>query len=189
MEDELIGYKPDILGVGLDAIFCGLNPAASAAADGHNFSSSSNRFWRVLRLAGLTDVQLQPHDEQRLLDFGFGITAVVDRPTRRAEEISGEEFRNARQNFEAKLRRYGPRSVAFLGKRAFSAMTKQPVVDWGRQSTEFAGAMTWVLPNPSGLNRNFTLDTLTTAYTEFRLALFADAPAQFKQNRLASLPI
>lgn len=189
MEEGLIGYKPDILGVGLDAVFCGLNPATSAAEAGHNFSSPSNRFWRVLHLAGFTDVQLLAHDEQRLLEFGVGITAVVRRPTRRAEEISGEEFRSARRSFEAKLRRYGPRSVAFLGKRAFSAMTKHPVVGWGRQSTEFAGTMTWVLPNPSGLNRNFTLDDLTTTYTEFRLALFADAPTRSKQTRLGSLPV
>jgi hypothetical protein len=36
-------YRPDIVTEGLDVIFCGINPAATAAAAGHNFSSRSNR--------------------------------------------------------------------------------------------------------------------------------------------------
>jgi TDG/mug DNA glycosylase family protein len=30
--------------------------------------------------------------------------------------------------------------------------------------------MAWVLPNPSGLNRNFTIDALVRAYAELRIA-------------------
>jgi double-stranded uracil-DNA glycosylase len=69
-------YEPDILAGDLDVIFCGLNPATTAATAGHNFSSRSNRFWTVLHLAGLTDVRLQPHEERRLLDYGSGGGAV-----------------------------------------------------------------------------------------------------------------
>jgi hypothetical protein len=49
------GYRPDILIDGLDVVFCGINPTASAAADGENFSHQSNRFWAVLHLAGFTE--------------------------------------------------------------------------------------------------------------------------------------
>ena len=164
-------YKPDILGSGLDVIFCGLNPGASAASAGHNFSNRSNRFWTVLHLAGFTDVRLQPQDERRLLEYGCGITAVVGRPTKRADEVLSEEFLKARVGFETKIRRYAPRSIAFLGKRALSAIIGRPDVDWGRFPTEFAGTMAWILPNPSGLNRGFTLDALVSAYAEFRIAL------------------
>jgi TDG/mug DNA glycosylase family protein len=115
------GYRPDILIDGLDVVLCGINPAASAAADGHNFSHQSNRFWAVLHLAGFTDTRLRPEDEDRLLQFGCGITAVVARPTRRASEVTPEEFREARPAFEAKVRRFRPLVVAFLGKRAFSS--------------------------------------------------------------------
>ena len=45
------GYESDILASGLDVIFCGVNPALTAAVDGHNFSNRSNRFWPVLHLA------------------------------------------------------------------------------------------------------------------------------------------
>jgi double-stranded uracil-DNA glycosylase len=179
---SLIRYQPDILARGLDVIFCGLNPAASAAGAGHNFSSRSNRFWTVLQLAAFTDVRLQPQDESRLLEYGCGITAVVGRPTKRADEVSPEEFLKARLGFETKIRRYAPRSIAFLGKRALSTMIGQPNVEWGRQPTEFAGTMAWVLPNPSGLNRSFSLDALMAAYSEFRTALLGSSAKRMPKS-------
>jgi TDG/mug DNA glycosylase family protein len=167
----LSNYESDILARGLDVIFCGLNPASSSAFAGHNFSNGNNRFWKVLHLAGFTDVRLQPQDERRLLEYGCGITAVVRRPTKRAAEVLPEEFRQARLGVEAKMRHYAPRSIAFLGKRALSTMIGRPDVDWGRFPTEFAGTMAWILPNPSGLNRGFMLDALVSTYAELRIAL------------------
>jgi TDG/mug DNA glycosylase family protein len=170
-ECRMMSYEPDILSKNLEVIFCGLNPATSAAVAGHNFSNGSNRFWRVLHLAGFTEVPLQPQEERRLLQYGCGITAVVRRPPRRALEVASEEFSQARRGFKAKIRKYAPHSIAFLGKRAFSIMTDQPEVPWGRQPLNFAGTMSWILPNPSGLNRSFTLDALVIAYSELRLAV------------------
>lgn len=167
----MTGYTPDILAEGLDVIFCGINPAVTAAADGHNFSHRNNRFWSVLHLAGFTDRQLRPEDEQQLLQFGCGITAVVARPTRQAREITAQEFRRARPSFEAKILTYRPQATAFLGKLALSAMTSSHHIDWGPQPFAFAGTEAWVLPNPSGLNRSFTRDALVSAYSQLRLAL------------------
>jgi TDG/mug DNA glycosylase family protein len=164
-------YRSDILTRNLDVVFCGLNPAESAAADGHNFSNRSNRFWPALHLAGFTDTRLRPRDERRLLRYRCGITAVVSRPTKSAVDVSLSEYRDVRLAFEAKIRRYAPRCVAFLGKRALSAMTGQSHLDWGERADGFAGAMAWILPNPSGRNRTFTLDALVQAYSELRMAL------------------
>lgn len=35
----------------------------------------------------------------------------------------------------------------------------------------FADTTAWVLPNPSGLNRGFSLDALVLAYAELRAAV------------------
>jgi TDG/mug DNA glycosylase family protein len=164
-------YEPDILVPALDVVFCGLNPAATAAASGHSFSSPTNRFWTTLHLAGFTDVRLKPEEERRLLEFGCGITAAVARPTARAAEVAASEFRDARLAFEKKMRRFAPRFIAFLGKRALEAMTGEYDLRWGRQPASFAGATAWILPNPSGLNRNFTSDDLVWAYSELRRAI------------------
>jgi TDG/mug DNA glycosylase family protein len=105
---DLSSYEADILARDLDVIFCGVNPAMTAAVAGHNFSSRSNRFWTVLHLAGFSDVRLQPAEERRLLEYRCGLTAVVDRPTRRAIDVPPDEFRKARPGFETKVRRHAP---------------------------------------------------------------------------------
>jgi double-stranded uracil-DNA glycosylase len=109
------GYQPDILAKDLTVIFCGLNPGMTAERSGHSFSTPSNRFWTVLHLAGFTDMRLEPKGERRLLDYRCGITVVVRRATRRASEIPLQELREARPEFEDRMRRFAPRSLAFLG--------------------------------------------------------------------------
>jgi TDG/mug DNA glycosylase family protein len=163
----------DILASGLDVVFCGLNPAATAVADGHNFSSPNNRFWPVLHLAGFTPTRLAPRDERELLRYRCGITAVVERATRRASDVSADEYRDARASFERKMRRCAPRVIAFLGKPAIAALLHSGKIAWGRQPDAFAGTTAWVLPNPSGLNRAFDLDALVDAYRALHVALSA----------------
>jgi TDG/mug DNA glycosylase family protein len=40
----------------------------------------------------------------------------------------------------------------------------------GRQQDEIAGVPVWVLPNPSGLNAHYTVDTLAAAFADLREA-------------------
>jgi TDG/mug DNA glycosylase family protein len=172
MTESSVGrYASELLRSGLDIVFCGLNPAASAVVDGHNFSHPNNRFWSVLHLAGFTDRRLSPDDECRLLDYGSGITTVVGRPTWRAADVSSAEFRNARSALDATIRRYTPTMVAFLGKRGAAAGLGRPQVQWGAYEGGFADTLAWVLPNPAGLNRTFTLRALVCAYAQPRAVL------------------
>ena len=159
---------PDLLRKDLDVVFCGINPALSAARVGHHFSSPSNRFWRVLHLAGFTPHLIQPENDSTILQYGYGLTAAVERPTVSASELARREFHEAGGELERKLRRYGPRYLAFLGKPAFAAIFRKGSVDWGKQFMRFGGAEVWVLPNPSGLNRAFSLEKLVSAYRDLR---------------------
>lgn len=168
--DSLQGL-PDILDTGLSVVFCGINPGLSAASTGHHFEGRGNRFWRVLHLAGFTREQLRPEDDRSLLQYECGLTTAVSRPTARAEQLSRSEIKAAAPDFERKITHYAPRYVAFLGKMAVSELIGKRDVDWGLQSVTFGGAHVWVLPNPSGLNRAFSLDALVTAYRELRLAV------------------
>ena len=165
---------PDILEPGLSVVFCGINPGVLAASTGRHFAGRGNRFWRVVHLAGFTPEQISPDDDHTLLQYGCGLTTVVSRPTARADELSPREFKAAATEFEQKIERYAPQCVAFLGKMALSAMSGTRDIDWGLQPATFGGARAWVLPNPSGLNRTFSLDALVTAYRELRVAV---APA------------
>jgi len=160
----------DLLSKDLDVVFCGINPALSAARAGHHFASRSNRFWRVLHMAGFTPHLIAPESDHTILEYGCGLTAAVERPTVKASNLKSREFREAAGELERKLRRYRPRCLAFLGKPAFAAIFRQGRVDWGQQSIGFGGCEVWVLPNPSGLNRSFSLEKLVAAYRELRVA-------------------
>jgi TDG/mug DNA glycosylase family protein len=160
---------PDVVAPGLSVGFCGLNPGLRAAAAGHHFAGRGNRFWRVLHLAGFTPVEMRPEDDRNLLKFGLGVTSVIDRPTAGADELAREEFVAAAAGFQCWVRRQAPGCVAFLGKAAYAGMTNRQILDWGRQDEPFGGAVAWLLPNPSGRNRAFSLDALTKAYRELRL--------------------
>ena len=158
----------DILVPGLPVVFCGINPSAQAAASGHNFGSVSNRFWPVLHLSGFTPERIAAQDDRRLVEFGCGITAAVPRATRSAGELRGREFRTARDGLRAKIEHFRPETIAFLGKAAYEAIEGNKV-DWGPQSSRFCGAAVWNLPNPSGLNRGFSLADLVEAYAALRI--------------------
>jgi TDG/mug DNA glycosylase family protein len=160
----------DLLAEDLDVLFCGINPALSAAISGHHFSNRNNRFWRVLHLSGFTPHLIRAEDDHTILQYGCGLTAAVERPTVRASELARNEFHVGAEALEMKVRRCRPRFVAFLGKPAFATIFNKSLVVWGRQGINLGNADVWVLPNPSGLNRAFTLDALVSAYGEFRKA-------------------
>lgn len=154
----------DILAERLSVVFCGINPGLLASATGHHFAGRGNRFWRTLHLAGFTPVEVQPHNDRSILQYHCGLTAVVERPTARADELSADEFSRAAIGFEQKIARFAPTCVAFLGKAAYAGLSGQKVVHWGLQGSTFGGAAVWVLPNPSGRNRSFSLEQLVAAY-------------------------
>ncbi|MBV7576407.1 G/U mismatch-specific DNA glycosylase [Pseudomonas sp. PDM32] len=166
----------DILAEELAVIFCGINPGMTAAAQGHHFAGSGNRFWRTLHLAGFTPEQVQPENDRTLLRYQCGLTAVVERPTASADQLSLHEFSAAAAGFEQKIARHAPRFVAFLGKAAYCALSGQREVAWGLQAKTFGNAAVWVLPNPSGRNRAFSLEQLVAAYRELRLAVDENRP-------------
>lgn len=160
----------DIIAPDLRVIFCGINPGLSSAHQGFHFANPTNRFWKVIHLAGFTQRQLAPQDEQNLLDTGCGITALVSRPTVTAAEVTREELRAGGDALEQKILRYQPQSIAILGKQAYTQAFGIRKVEWGRQEKTIGKTQIWVLPNPSGLSR-ITVDELVASYRVLNDAL------------------
>jgi TDG/mug DNA glycosylase family protein len=156
----------DIISKNLKVVFCGINPGLTSAMQGHHFSNRSNRFWRVLHQAGFTPYEIEPRFDTTILTYGYGLTTAVARATVRADELSKEEFNSSIESFKQKIEKYKPARLAFLGKPAWSAFSGLKTVEWGLQEKKFGGAIVWVLPNPSGLNRSFTLQSLVDHYQE-----------------------
>lgn len=156
----------DIIKEDLTVLFCGINPGLKSAADGHHFSGRSNRFWKVLHQAGFTPHQIEAINDIDILNLGYGLTTAVARATSRADQLSKKEFDDSIEIFRKKIKKFQPKYIAFLGKAAYKAFSGKKQITWGLQSEDFCGAKVWILPNPSGLNRGFTLSDLVISYSE-----------------------
>ena len=155
---------------GLRVLFVGINPGLYSAATRQHFARPGNRFWPALHAAGLTSRLLHPSEQTQLLEYGYGITNLVNRATAAADELLPEEFIRGRGLLAAKVRRQYPSIVAFLGIGAYchGFGVKQAAV--GPQPQPFEGARVWVLPNPSGLNANYQLAALVRLFKSLRKA-------------------
>jgi double-stranded uracil-DNA glycosylase len=154
----------DVIAPGLKVLFCGINPGLYSAATGNHFARPGNRFWPALHKSGFTLRLLHPSEEDELLHAGYGLTNLVGRATASAEELTPAEFVAGRRRLAAKLRRYRPRVVAFLGVGAYCHAFGEKRVVIGPQPARFEGAQVWVLPSPSGLNANYQMPQLVQLF-------------------------
>jgi double-stranded uracil-DNA glycosylase len=145
-------------------LFVGINPGLYSAATGHHFARPGNRFWPALHQGGFTSRLLHPSEQEELLKDGYGITNLVNRGTATADELAPAEFVDGRKRLAAKVRRYRPRIVAFLGVGAYCHAFACKQAKVGPQAERFEGAGVWLLPNPSGLNANYQLPELVRLF-------------------------
>lgn len=160
----------DVIARGLRVLFCGINPGLYTAAIGHHFGRPGNRFWTALHTAGFTDRVLSPFEERSLLDVGLGITNVVNKATRVAEELTIEDLRAGGRALERTVLRYRPRALAVLGLGAYRLAFARPQAKVGRQVETIGETAVWVLPNPSGRTASYQMDAFTRLFRELREA-------------------
>ncbi len=164
---------PDIIAPNLHILFCGINPSLYSAAVGHHFARPGNRFWRSLYAAGFTERLLAPFEDRALVQFGYGLTNIVDRSSARADELDAEELVIGQRQLSAKVQHYRPQCLAVLGIGAYRTAFNRPKAVMGRQDESLDGAIVWVLPNPSGLNAHYQLEDLKRVYRELLVAVKA----------------
>jgi TDG/mug DNA glycosylase family protein len=155
---------PDIIAPRLKVLFCGINPGLYSAATGFHFARPGNRFWPALHAAGFTPRLFHPSENERLLELGYGLTNLVNRGTAAADELSPAELIAGGRALAAKIRRYRPRAVAFVGLGAYRMALGRPKATLGLQAEPLEGADVWVLPSPSGLNANYQLPELVKLF-------------------------
>jgi double-stranded uracil-DNA glycosylase len=159
----------DVIAPNLKILFCGINPGLYSAATGHNFARPGNRFWPTLFKSGFTDRLLSPYEERKLLEYGYGITNIVERATASADQLSKEELLEGAKKLKSKVHRYTPEYLAIVGVTAYRTAFKSPKAKIGLQEEKIGNTTIWVLPNPSGLNANHQLPDLIKHFNELRL--------------------
>lgn len=139
-------------------LICGLNPSPSSADTGIPFARPGNRFWPALLAAGLTNVDRDP--SHLLKNQRIGMTDIVKRTTRRADELDRSEFEDGVARLDRTIGWLKPTSVCFVGLAGWrAAIDKRATSGW--QSRELGGRPVYLMPSTSGLNASSQLDDLT----------------------------
>ncbi len=161
---------------GVRVLFVGINPGVRSATVGHHFAGPSNRFWKLLYESGLVSERIGYEDDERLGEWGYGITNLVPRASPGIDDLRPAEYTAGWRALERKIRKYKPAVVALVGVTLYRAIL--PLVDTGSaaasgraarvqlglQRVSIRGAQVFVLPNPSGRNANFSYGEMLTAF-------------------------
>jgi double-stranded uracil-DNA glycosylase len=166
---------------GVEVLFVGINPGVRSALTGHHFAGFSNRFWKLLYESGLVPERITFVDDDRLPDWGFGITNIVPRATPGIDTLSPDEYVRGRTRLHAKIRKFRPRVIALVGVTVFRAMFPEHRgrVVAGLQTQTFEGTPVFVLPNTSGRNANFSYAEMLAAFKS--LKRFAHQPSRRRE--------
>ncbi|WP_210365202.1 mismatch-specific DNA-glycosylase [Bacillus sp. REN3] len=157
---------PDHLRENLDVIFVGFNPSIRSSQTGHHYANPTNRFWRILFDAGITPRKYDPTEDYLLLELGYGLSNIVARPTKGADEITNEEYLEGREMLKEKIETYRPRIVCFVGKGVYQQYSGKKQIPWGKQVKPLVpGIIDFVAPSSSGLVR-MKLDEVVSIYRE-----------------------
>jgi TDG/mug DNA glycosylase family protein len=151
-------------------LFVGINPGVRSALTGHHFAGFSNRFWKLLFRSGLAPEPVTYLDDDRLSEWGYGITNVVARATRGIDELRPDEYAAGRSRLRSKVRRYNPAVVAFVGITVYRVMFPQrkgPVTT-GLQQQQLGESSVFVLPNTSGRNAHYSFEQMLAAFEALR---------------------
>src|SRR3954464_147761 len=73
-------------------LFVGINPGVRSAQTGHHFAGYSNRFWKLLYDSRLVPIPVTYEDDDRLPEWGIGITNLVARPTPGIGDLMPNEY-------------------------------------------------------------------------------------------------
>src|SRR5688500_13892953 len=114
-------FLRDRIEPGVQVLFVGINPGLRSAATGHHFAGFSNRFWKLLFEAGLVPEPITYVDDDRLPEWGYGITNIVPRATAGIDELKPEEYRAGARQLLRKIRKYRPQVVAVVGVTVWRA--------------------------------------------------------------------
>jgi TDG/mug DNA glycosylase family protein len=166
----------DRIAPGMRVLFVGINPGVRSATVGHHFAGPSNRFWKLLYESGLVTERIGYCDDDRLGEWGYGITNLVPRATPGIGDLRPVEYTAGWRALERKIRRHKPAVVALVGVTLYRAILplvapasaaggrRDPRVRLGAQRVTIHGATVFVLPNPSGRNANFSYLEMLAAF-------------------------
>ena len=154
---------PDTLSSRMRLLVCGLNPSPAAADAGIGFARPGNRFWPAAIAAGVVTRDRDP--DHALDEHGVGMTDLVKRTTRRADELSAEEYAAGLSRLERLAKWLAPTSICFVGLAGWRVAVDRTARP-GWQETALGNSRVYIMPSTSGLNASSQLPDLTAHLRE-----------------------
>jgi TDG/mug DNA glycosylase family protein len=140
---------PDHLRKGMKLVIIGCHPTESSVRVGHYYAGRDNEFWPIIFESGVVPEPFDYRDDKRVIEFGIGLTDLVKRPFKTAQEIKREDFAEGRIVLSQKLEEFAPRVVAFNGKMTYEVFAQRKC-KFGLQKESLYGARVYVLPQTPG---------------------------------------
>src|SRR5260370_815657 len=144
---------PDQLRKGMKLVIIGCHPTESSVRGGHCYAGRDNEFWPLIFEGGVVAEAVDYRDDQRVIEFGIGLTDLVKRPSKTAAELGRDDFGEGRIVLSQKLEEFAPRVVAFNGKMTYELFA-QRTCKFGLQKESLYGARIYVLPATPGPQMN-----------------------------------
>lgn len=149
---------PDRVAPDMRLLIVGLNPSPASAESGIGFHRPGNRFWPAMLAAGAATVDRDP--DHLLVEHGIGMTDIVKRTTRRADEVAKDEFVAGMERLTKLVEWLEPNALLFVGLQGWRAAVDRRA-ERGWQPHGLGGRPVYLMPSTSGLNAHDTVDSLT----------------------------
>lgn len=140
---------PDRVGADMRLLICGLNPSIYSADTGVGFGRPGNRFWPAALAVGLVSTDRSPADA--LERDRVGMTDVVKRTTRSANELASDEYRHGMERVERVVEWLEPGATCFVGLAGWRVARNRTAIA-GLQPDPLGGRPVYLMPSTSGLN-------------------------------------
>lgn len=155
----------DLVAPRLRVLIVGLNPSVVAAETMVPFGGRTNRFWPAAIAAGLLLADRDPW--AAFTDHRIGFTDLVKRASARADDLTTAEYADGAERLRVLVEWLAPRVVCFAGLTGYRAAVNRKAAV-GLAPDRFAGALTYVMPNPSGVNTHTSLDAIIEHFAAVR---------------------
>ena len=152
---------PDIVAAGMRLLIVGLNPSPYSADHSIGYARPGNRFWPAALAAGIVSLDRDPR--HALHHHGLGMTDLVRRTTKRADELERAEFVSGFERVDRLAAWLKPQAVCFVGLGGWRAVVDRKASS-GMQERTLGGRPVYVMPHTSGLNAHCRLEDLVTHF-------------------------
>ncbi|XP_043476954.1 G/T mismatch-specific thymine DNA glycosylase-like [Leptopilina heterotoma] len=149
---------PDYLKMDLDIVFVGINPSLTAAYRGRYYAGPGNHFYKLLHESGLVSNFINFEEDEQLLNYGIGLTNIVDRATRSSADLTRTEIKQGSIIIRKKLQQFKPKIAVFNGRciyDVFASKTGKSDFYFGLQPERIDDTAIWVVPSSSARCSNF----------------------------------